>query len=723
MNFERLNKSQQRIVTSTCGPIMVLASAGSGKTRTIVAKISYLIEKKGVNSFEILALTFSNKAAKEMRERVMEQLSVPTESPQVITFHSFCARILRREASYIGTSKSFTIYDKSESRSLIKKILTRHKISFKDIPPSELLSYIDGIKNHGHYRGASGDKVDKSEAYYGYYVEYEEELCKSNAIDFGGLIVGVLELFEKHPEVLKKYKKRFKYILVDEYQDTNRAQFQLIMKITDRTSNICVVGDEDQSIYSWRGAEIQNIFDFEKKFKDVQLLKLEQNYRSSKNITNAASHLISNNIKRKNKEMWTHNPDGESIKIIECASDREEANFISKEIKALKRDGVNNRDIAVFYRANSQSRIIEDYFRKERLVYRIVGGTRFYDRKEIKDLIAYLRVVVNERDSLSLTRIINVPTRGVGATMLGKLEGIATERNHSLWETVTHFTQRPTSYKIRTTQRVVSSLKEFMALIDDLKKMNQSGDSPSLIFEKALYSSGYWDSLAVGKDIESQARMENLKELASAIKEYEQMARSATLSGFLETITLDLETDQENIEQKNDYISLMTIHGAKGLEFCYVFVSGVEENIFPSYQSLEEGNHAIEEERRLFYVAMTRAMEKLYLTYSKARMLFGRMKYNEPGRFLAELPDHYCQHLRVHSFRKKETVAFSNGTFPKRESQRKKFLKGTPVAHNLYGKGVVIRTDGKGHDEKVLIKFVDGEEKKFMVKFAQLTKL
>ncbi len=656
MNLQTLNTTQKQAVEITTGPLMILAGAGSGKTRTLIAKISYLIENIGIESFRILALTFSNKAAKEMRERLGEEASLYSiEGLQVTTFHSFCARLLRQESDYIGLSKNFVIYDKTESKAVAKSVLQDHKISFKEIAPSEILHYIENIKNQGHYRGKrhDGDKINESDPFYGHYLEYEYKLHRSNAIDFGGLIVGALELFDKHPDILEKYRKRFRYILVDEYQDTNRAQFDLIKKLSCPSGNICVVGDEDQSIYSWRGADIRNILDFEKDFSKVKVIKLEQNYRSSRNIIQAAGHVIANNILRSGKNMWTKNIDGEKIRIVNLSSDREEAVFLTKEIYALKRDGVFGRDVAVFYRANSQSRIIEDYLRKEAISYRVIGGIKFYERKEIKDFLAYLRVIVNEKDSLSLSRIINVPTRGIGPTTLRRFEEIAAKTGRSLWEGMSHFVENPSSYAhIKMSKKVQLSLSEFVENIRHLKFIHERGERPSDIFGKALVISGYWEFLRAAKDIESQARMENLKELGSAIKGYEDAHDKPTLFNFLETVTLDTQTEKDGKrdEEQMGQVSLMTVHSAKGLEFPYVFVIGVEENIFPSYQSLEEGNESIEEERRLFYVAMTRAKKRLYLTFAQGRMLFGKIKCNDPARFLGELPSEYCHWVRYSKY-------------------------------------------------------------------------
>ena len=723
MNLGHLNEGQREAVLSTEGPLMILAGAGSGKTRTLVTKISYLIDQKEVSPFRVLALTFSNKAAKEMRDRIAMLTDAETGILRVMTFHSFCTGILRKEFQYIGLAKNFTIYDKSESRTIAKNLLKRRGVDMKEISPLDILYYIDGLKNGGYYLGREGygGEVDETDTFYSYYLEYEEELHKANALDFGGLIVGVLELFEKYPKVLEGYCERFRYIMVDEYQDTNRAQFDLVKLLGGKQRNICVVGDEDQSIYSWRGADIRNILDFEEAFPDVRVVKLEQNYRSGANIIEAATHMIAQNIHRKGKNMWTQNPPGESLRIVECTSDREEADFIVGEIGRLRRDGIALREMAVFYRANAQSRIVEDFLRRNRVAYRIVGGIKFYDRKEIKDMIAYLRVVINEKDSLSLSRIINVPVRGIGATTLRKLEEVAIGSQISLWEAINDFVGNPSRYShIRVSGKVASSLASFVSLIGKLRDQNRRGEHPSAIFHNAFFDSGYGDLLKVGRDVESRIRLENIEELGNAIGEYERMVATPTLSGFLEMVALDTENpDADARGSGNDQVSLMTIHGAKGLEFPYVFVAGVEENMLPSYKSLEEGDQeSVEEERRLFYVAMTRAMKKLYLTFAQGRMVFGKIQYHGPSRFLSEIPEKYYIWNKMTSTKNPPVDAVSP-----RGDGGQGFDPGSRIVHSLYGEGLVLQVDGAGSDEKVLIRFKNGTRKKFMVKFAPLTKL
>lgn len=740
--IESLNEGQKQAVLHTAGPLMVLAGAGSGKTRTLVTKINYLLDQ-GLSAHQILAVTFSNKAAKEMRDRVATQTREQLGSLNITTFHAFCAYILRREFVHLGLSRNFTIYDDSESKAVAKNILGSRGISFKEISPFEVLNYISQLKNVGYYHDRElsvDEEVDQQDFFYGLYRDYEAELHKSNAVDFGGLIVGVIELFERFPEVLERYQNQFKYILVDEYQDTNRAQFDLITMLASKTRNLCVVGDEDQSIYSWRGADIRNILDFEKTFPEADLVKLEQNYRSSKIIIDAATSLISKNQMRKGKEMWTDNQEGSSITIQENPSDKDEANFLVDEISNLHESGEKYQDIAVFYRNNSQSRILEDYLRRRGLPYRIVGGIKFYERKEIKDVLGYLRLLVNPKDSLALGRIINVPTRGVGATSLRKLEGEAIKLDCSLWEVIEKIVDNYDDFShLKLSRKIRGALSVLSNLVHEAQALASNQELPSLIVEKIIYESGYMDQLQSAKDYESQARIENIEELLNGVKQFEESEKNPSLLSYLESITLDTSVEGDQTEGQ---ISLMTVHGSKGLEFPYVFITGAEENIFPSYLSLEGGETGLEEERRLFYVAMTRAMKKLYITFANGRALFGSMKFNGPSRFLYELPEDFIVWKRKEfesEFNQENLDSHEDYEFnqeyreaPSRPSPKKKILgskssasyaSGEKIIHSLYGEGSILESEGYGGDEKVLIQFLDGTKKKFLVKFAPLTKI
>ncbi len=736
MQLDHLNESQRNAVLSTDGPLMILAGAGSGKTRTLVTKIQYLLEEKQVSPFHLLAVTFSNKAAREMRERIASQSSFDLGALQITTFHAFCARLLRSEATYLGLSRNFTIYDTSESKSVIKNILGKRGISLKEVSPAQVQYYIDDVKNSGHYVGAKPDElldeIETDDPFYDYFLDYEAELHRNNAVDFGGLITGVLNLFDNFPQVLQRYQTRFKYLLVDEYQDTNRCQFKLVKLLADKNKNICVVGDEDQSIYSWRGADIRNILDFEEVYKNAKLIKLEQNYRSSKNIIDAATHVISQNLQRKGKDMWTDNDVGESIDIIECKDDRVEAEFVATKITRLtEKENIPADEIAIFYRTNAQSRLMEDALRKEKIAYRVVAGIKFYERKEIKDLLAYLKVVVNDKDSLSLSRVINIPVRGIGPRTLRKMEDEAIKNDLSLWQMIEKIVEAPDDYKeLRLSSKVKSGLASFVSLIQEVKLKDSEAELPSDCYEKILMESGYYENLVAEKSYESQARIENLDELLSAIKQFEQMNEDATLLSFLETITLDTSGEQEDIKE----VSMMTIHGAKGLEYEYVFVLGAEENVFPSYQSTENGEEAIEEERRLFYVAMTRAMKKLYILFAQGRMLWGSIKFNGPSRFLDEIPEEYYKWINVgndrvkntgdeFNFSQERTVVEKNVTYASKPAVKSSYAVGSKVKHKLYGAGKVLECDGVGQDEKIVIMFDGGVRKKFLVKFAPLEQL
>jgi DNA helicase-2/ATP-dependent DNA helicase PcrA len=745
MILDNLNPSQQEAVRNTDGAIMVLAGAGSGKTRTLVTRIQYLLEELGVSPYRILAVTFSNKAAREMKERVAHTSNVDLGALQITTFHAFCAKLLRFEATYLGLSRNFTIYDDSESLSVIKAIMAKKDISQKEVSPYEIAQYFDQLKNAGFYLGRlaqyefEDDQIEKlkDHEFFNLFTDYEEELAKSNAVDFGGLITGVVKLLECFPEVLTRYQQKFEYLLVDEYQDTNRVQFILIYLLSIMKKNICVVGDEDQSIYSWRGADIRNILDFEQVFPQVKVIKLEQNYRSSKTIINAATAVISKNKMRKGKSMWTDNTNGDAIQVIECLDDRSEAEYVVEKISQLIKQAVDLQDIAIFYRNNSQSRQLEDALRKQKIAYRIVAGIKFYDRKEIKDLISYLRIVVNPKDSLAIARIINVPTRGIGTTSLRKIEDLAVANGLSLWEQVEQIVTNWENYKdLRLSSKIKSELNQFVNLIQECQLLNSKNVSPIEIYNKLLQESGYYQFIKSQKNYESLTRLDNLDELATALKQFEESDKNPNIAGFLETITLDAQVEQE---QNGGMVSLMTVHGSKGLEYPYVYLIGAEETLFPSYRSIEAGELAIEEERRLFYVAMTRAMKELHIVYARSRLLWGSVKYNGPCRFLDEIPAEFVEKISFNL--KKNHLSHSNQMkngidYDQEYSQEyyrddsvsnkvsvkvmAKFPRGAKIFHKLYGEGLVLESEGSGNDEKVVIKFRDGAQKKFMVKYSPL---
>ncbi|MFZ4713106.1 MAG: ATP-dependent helicase [Bacteriovoracaceae bacterium] len=743
MNIDKLNPRQREAVLHTDGPVMILAGAGSGKTRTLVSRITYLLQEKRVSSYQILAMTFSNKAAREMRERVAHDLGIDVGGINITTFHAFCAKLLRMEAQYLGLSKNFTIYDDGESKAIAKAILNKYGVSQKEVSPYTITAYVDDLKNHAYYENCparEGFLIDKDDELFRYYQDYESELAKSNAVDFGGLITGVIRLFENFPEVLERYQTRFKYILVDEYQDTNRAQFQLLTLLGAKHQNVCVVGDEDQSIYSWRGADIRNILDFEKFYPAAHTIKLEQNYRSSKNIIEAASYVISRNAMRKGKEMWTDNDMGESIRIVECADDKAESEFIGREIKRLMKSNVSARDIALFYRNNSQSRMIEEALIRSQVPYRVVGGIKFYERKEIKDILAYVRLIINPKDSLAFSRIINVPARGIGATSLRKFEDEAVRLNLSLWDVMNVVVEeKEGSEHLKVSGKIKSSLFQLVSLIHELRLLEEGKEKPSTIFEKLTNESGYMEYLRADKNYESIARIENVDELQNAIKQFETDNAEASLTSFMESITLDTSS-QEDGSKNGEQVSLMTVHSSKGLEYPYVFLVGAEETIFPSFKSLEIGDMGIEEERRLFYVAMTRAMKKLFICFANSRMLWGSLKFNGPSRFLDEIPGQYYEWSKEGRSFSSQVGSQRGGAsyddfsqdvysddIPTYISGGKKnhsvstYPIGSKVVHSLYGEGQVLEAEGIGQDEKVVVRFFGGVRKKFMVKFAPLT--
>ena len=749
MNLDFLNPSQKEAVLQTDGPVMILAGAGSGKTRTLVARIQYLLEEKRISPFQIIAVTFSNKAAREMRERLAVNTQMNVGALNVTTFHAFCAKVLRMEATYLGLSKNFTIYDDGEQQSIIKAILNKRGINQKELSPYTVAAFIDGLKNLGYYVGLTRnedvEKYAEDRRLFDIFMEYEAELHRSNAVDFGGLITGVLNLFKSFPEVLQKYQNKFRYVLVDEYQDTNRAQFDLILQLSSHHRNICVVGDEDQSIYSWRGADIRNILDYETVFPDSKLIKLEQNYRSSKKIIEAASEVISHNIARKGKNMWTDNDEGDEIRIVECRDDKAEAELVANEIKKLHNEGVSLKDVAVFYRNNAHSRTIEDALRKEKFPYRVVAGIKFYDRKEIKDMLSYMRVVVNKKDSLALTRIINTPARGVGATSLRKLEDEAVRLQLSLFELLEKIVEAPSEFKhLSLSGKVQSAVYQLVHLIQEVQVLEGQNHPPTFSYEKLLNESGYFEVLRADKSYEGAARLENLEELMSAIKQFEESETESNLTKFLEAITLDTTQAEGDASEQ---ISLMTVHGSKGLEYPYVFLIGIEENIFPSYKSLESGPVAIEEERRLFYVAMTRAMKQLTITFAQGRLLWGSLKFNGPSQFLHEIPKQYFRWDFYQTGSKRDATQMYSRSYDdfdqrvaadaedsvfyrEKTYQTKKavanlsnYPSGSKIIHALYGEGTVLDSEGLGQDEKVTIQFRDGIRKKFMVKFAPLQKV
>lgn len=639
--YETLNREQQKACFQTEGPVLILAGAGSGKTRVITHRIAYLIDECEVNPWNILAITFTNKAAGEMRERVDRILGGTAQGVWISTFHSMCVRILRRHIDLMGYEPSFAIYDTDDQKSLMKEVCKTLRINTKDLREREILSNISAAKNELltplKYR-EENDGISFRKKQIGMaYEEYQRLLRKNNALDFDDLLMLTVELFHSHDEVLEMYQRRFRYIMVDEYQDTNGAQFELVRLLAGAHKNLCVVGDDDQSIYKFRGADIRNILDFEKVYPNAMVVRLEQNYRSTQNILDAANAVIKNNRTRKDKSLWTDHGQGANIHVRTFSSAMEEASFVAEDIQRRIRADRNlqYKDFAVLYRTNAQSRLLEERFVLGTIPYNVVGGTNFYERREIKDVLCYLKTIDNGRDDLAVRRIINVPRRGIGATTLGRAAEYAAQEDTSLFAVMEKGDQIPgvkkAGLKLRAFSDMILEYRDY-ALTHTLVELARH----------VLDSSGYIDALRASGEEDAEDRESNVEELVSKIADYEQRMEEedteATLSGFLEDVALVADID--NVEENDNRVLLMTLHSAKGLEFPFVYITGMEDNVFPSYQSIQDfTGEAIEEERRLAYVGITRAKEELTLTSARTRMLRGEVQYNPISRFVAEIPE------------------------------------------------------------------------------------
>ena len=633
-SIELLNDMQKKAVLQTEGPVLVLAGAGSGKTRVITNRIAYLIEECGVNPWNIMAITFTNKAAGEMRERVDDMVGFGAESIWISTFHSSCVKILRRYIDRIGYENSFTIYDTDDQKTIIKEVCKKLQIDTKNLKERTILGYISSAKNEmvspaAFAKANQGDyhMTRVAEA----YKEYQEALKKNNALDFDDLLVLTVELFVQCPDVLDYYQERFKYIMVDEYQDTNTVQFKFVSMLADKYKNLCVVGDDDQSIYKFRGANIENILNFEKVFPDTTVIKLEQNYRSCGNILNAANEVIKNNRGRKEKSLWTDKEEGDLIALKQFDNGFEEAEFIARDIRNSVESGeYSYNSYACLYRTNAQSRLIEEKLIQNNVPYKLVGGVNFYQRKEVKDMLAYLKTIDNGRDDVAVKRIINVPKRGIGATSLGRVEAYAAEHDLSLFEALMDCERIPGLGK------AVTKINEFVNFIR-VQRSKLGYVQLKEILKDIMDGTGYIEELKMENTEESLARIENVEELLTKLVTYEQSAEQPNLAEFLEEVALIADID--SLEGSSDYVVLMTIHSAKGLEFPKVYLCGMEDGLFPSYMTITSDDPSdIEEERRLCYVAITRAMKNLTITCAKGRMLRGEMQYNKLSRFVQEIP-------------------------------------------------------------------------------------
>ncbi|UCZ53802.1 DNA helicase PcrA [Bacillus shivajii] len=746
--LEGLNPEQKEAVKHGDGPLLIMAGAGSGKTRVLTHRMAYLIAENGVPHWSILAITFTNKAAREMKERVAKIAGGQAEEMWISTFHSMCVRILRRDIDRIGVNRNFTILDGSDQQTVIKRLMKELNIDVKKFEPRSILGSISSAKNElktpkDLEKTASGPY---EETVHKVYEAYAKELKKNQALDFDDLIMTTIRLFNQVPEVLEYYQRRFRYIMVDEYQDTNHAQYKLVKMIAESHENICVVGDSDQSIYRWRGADIKNILSFEKDYPNATTIMLEQNYRSTKRILQAANVVIENNMNRKPKKLWTDNDEGEKISYYEADSEHDEAQFVIGKIKELtEQQQVSPADIAVLYRTNAQSRVIEEMFVKSNIPYTIVGGTKFYDRKEIKDLLAYLRLVANPDDDISFRRIINVPRRGIGNTTVDKISAYAATHDLSFYQALQEVDQ------IGLSARFHKTLREFS---DQLRNWVQMQDYLSVteLVEELLEKTGYREMLKNEKSLEAEARLENINEFLSVTKEFEKSNDDKSLIAFLTDLALiaDIDKVDDENEEEQEKALLMTLHSAKGLEFPYVFLIGLEEGVFPHSRSLME-EAEMEEERRLAYVGITRAEEQLYLTRARMRTLYGRTNMNPASRFLSEIPEDLLDSLKEEKseatppWMKTSRSAGSGLGSPQsarptpsqpsstRTTQRKATTKtggdsfewsvGDKASHKKWGVGTVVSMKGDGENVELDIAFPQVGIKRLFAKFAPITKV
>ena len=736
--YDTLNDKQREAVLCTEGPLLILAGAGSGKTRVLTHRIAYLIEECGVNPWNILAITFTNKAAGEMRERVDKIVGFGSDSVWVSTFHSTCVRILRRHIDLLGYDTNFTIYDTDDQKSVMKDVIRSLDLDPKIYKERTFLGVISHAKDElispEEFMINAG--LDYKQQLYGRaYREYQLALKKNNALDFDDLIVKTVELFRSHPEVLDYYQERFKYIMVDEYQDTNTAQFKFVSLLAGKYQNLCVVGDDDQSIYKFRGANIGNILNFEKVFPDATVIKLEQNYRSTGNILYAANAVISNNIGRKDKRLWTQSEDGEGIYFRQFYNGYEEAEYVAEQIrKSVRQCDSRYQDHAILYRTNAQSRLFEEQFIRDNIPYRLIGGINFYARKEIKDLLSYLKTIDNGVDDLAVKRIINVPKRGIGLTTIDKVQKFANEHEMSFFEVLEN------ADAISELGRSASKLKNFALTIQSFRAKAEELSLTELM-EDILEVTGYRKELELEGTDEADARIENIDELISKVTSYEDncIDEPPTLSGFLEEVALVADID--SVDDDENRVLLMTLHSAKGLEFPYVYLTGMEDGIFPSYMSIAADNprEEIEEERRLCYVGITRAMKKLTMTAARMRMIRGENQFNAISRFMKEIPKDYLE--RGCEVRKEKTEEMPKNdswreikrTFQEKPKAVQQFTVtkassldygvGDRVHHMKFGEGTVADITEGGRDYEVAVDFDNFGRKKMFASFAKLKKV
>ena len=759
--YDTLNEQQQQGVFTTDGPVLILAGAGSGKTRVLTHRAAYLIEEKGVNPYNIMAITFTNKAAGEMRERIDDMVGYGSESIWVATFHSTCVRILRRYIDRLGYDTNFTIYDADDQKTLMKDICKRLEIDTKIYKEKMFLGVISSAKDElvdpiEFETRALGDYNKRRQAEV--YKEYQRVLKMNNALDFDDLIFKTVELFKLDKEVLNYYQERFRYIMVDEYQDTNTAQFELIRLLAMKYKNLCVVGDDDQSIYKFRGANIYNILNFEKHFPDATVIKLEQNYRSTQNILDAANGVIANNIGRKDKALWTDNGEGDKICFEQLESGYEEADYVTRDIMRKVRSGeYTYKDCAVLYRTNAQSRLFEERFIVSNIPYKIVGGVNFYSRKEIKDLLAYLKTIDNGRDDLAVKRIINVPKRGIGATSITKVS------NYALDNEMPFYNALRVAGDIPGLGKAAEKIRPFVLFIQSMRAKLDNGYSLTQLMQDILDTTGYVEELEAEGTDEAEERIQNIDELISKIAAYEEGEEHPTLSGFLEEVALVADID--GLDENSDYVVLMTLHSAKGLEFPNVYLAGMEDGLFPSYMSItsDDASNELEEERRLAYVGITRAKEHLTITAARSRMIRGETQFNRVSRFVKEIPKHLiggeiyepkaaeqpvadsAYQKAKKAFRASATSYSAYGstfgaakskipTYTPVSNQRSfesantqdsslDYAVGDRVRHIKFGDGEVMAIVAGGRDYEVTVDFDKAGTKKMFASFAKLKKL
>lgn len=753
--IEGLNDKQKEAVLATEGPCLVIAGAGSGKTKVLTHKIAYLISEKNVKPYNILAITFTNKAASEMKQREEKIVGDVAQEMWMGTFHSICVRILRRFIDRIGFDTSFLIFDTSDQKTVVKECLKALNIDDKTFSDRSVLSEISNAKNEMLTPKAYQAKYSgefRKEKIGQVYELYQKRLRENNAIDFDDIINYTIDILSENPDVLQYYTEKFKYVLVDEYQDTNKAQFTLVTILASRYGNITVVGDNDQGIYSFRGADISNILNFEKDFPGTKIIKLEQNYRCTGNILKAANAVIKHNENKYEKKLWTENEEGSLPCLYQAEDEYDEANYVVKQIEHLKTEEyLKPKDFVILYRMNAQSRAIEDILRRENIPYKIVGGLKFYERKEIKDTIAYLRLIHNTSDNLSLKRIINEPKRGIGKTSLDKIQEISDKTGTSMYEIIKHAEE----YDLN---RVKANAEEFINLIEELRLKKQEL-SISELLKEVLNKSGYTRALELENTVEAETRMQNLEEFLTVAIEFEEESADNTLPEFLESITLSSDVDE--MQDEDNTVTLMTLHSAKGLEFPVVFLVGMEEGIFPGYKSIGEPKE-LEEERRLFYVGITRAKQFLHLTCAKHRTIFGSTSYNAVSRFIKEIPDNLLDGVvnndqeekfndmsynweygktsagkvttykfdeAKNEIKQKSTYQFRTAeSFLSSLSQKQansgvditKYKEGMRIYHKKFGEGIIQKIEAEGDDYKLDIQFDKSGHKRLMAKFANL---